>query len=342
MQHCCSIIPIDVIRRLSRDRTLPDETRSHFVRTASLDVELRKLRKQSGRVTTAALQIAPSLSISAAPAITVYDCRNSQITPGSPIATPGNSTDADAKQVFDTTNRVATFYSSVFGRNSIDNGAMTIMSSIHYGAHYTNALWIGSQMVYGDGDGQYFTDFCTEDDVVGHEITHGVTQHTLQLSYTGDAGGLNEGNSDVFGSMFRQWNANQDVDQADWLIGAGIMGSVARQRGYTCLRDMAQPDAAHCLTSQPTNYTQITPNMDPHYSSGVPNFAFYKMAKAIGGKSWETAGQIWYATLTGMPPMPTPSMKAFADFMRRCASQLNPGNNSVIQAVDQAWSAVGL
>ena len=342
MHHRCSIVPIDVIRRLSRLRTLSDATRSHLVRTASADVELRKLRRQSGRVTTAALELAPSFAIATAPAITVYDCKNSQTTPGSPIATPDTSTDPDAKQVFDTTNRLTEFYRSVFGRNSIDNGGMTIMSSIHYGSNYNNALWIGSQMVYGDGDGQLFENFCNEDDVIGHELTHGVTQHTLQLSYTGDSGGLNEGNSDVFGSMFRQWNASQDVDQADWLIGAGIMGPVARQRGYTCLRDMAQPAATHCLAAQPTNYSQLTPNMDPHYSSGVPNFAFYKMAKAIGGKSWETAGQIWYATLTGMPPTPNLSMKAFADFMRGCASQLNPGNTSVIQAVDQAWSAVGL
>jgi Zn-dependent metalloprotease len=66
-------------------------------------------------------------------------------------------------------------------------------------------------MTYGDGDNHVFVDFTHGDDVIGHELTHGVTQHSLGLSYSGEAGGLNESISDVFGSMFRQWEKGQTV-----------------------------------------------------------------------------------------------------------------------------------
>jgi len=73
--------------------------------------------------------------------------------------------------------------------------------------------------------------------------------------------------SDCFGSMFRQWEAKQDVDQADWLIGKDIMGPTALQMGYTCLRDMANLAAKHSLARQPTKYSQHKPGMDPHMTS---------------------------------------------------------------------------
>jgi len=131
------------------------------------------------------------------------------------------------------TSAVADFYKTVFSRNSIDNAGMTMSSSVHYGVNFNNAFWNGSRMTYGDGDSNIFIDFTTSTDVIAHELTHGVTQHSLQLAYTNQAGGLNESISDVFGSMFRQWRANQDVNQADWLIGKEIMGPGATARGFT-------------------------------------------------------------------------------------------------------------
>jgi len=196
------------------------------------------------------------------------------------------------------------------------------MSSIHFGTRYNNAMWNGSQMLYGDGDGQIFIDFTNGNDVIGHGLTHGVTQHTLQLAYANDAGELNESVSDCFGSVFRQWQAKQDVMTADWLIGSDIMGPAAKAKGFNCLRNMASPADAHCLAPQPTNYSQITPGMDPHYSSGPPNLAFCLACKAAGGKSWETVGQVWYQVLTSSGPHPTMTMKEFADRTRQVAHQM--------------------
>jgi Zn-dependent metalloprotease len=237
---------------------------------------------------------------------------------------------------------VADFYKTVFGRNSIDNAGMTMSSSVHYGVAFNNAFWNGSRMTYGDGDDSIFIDFTRSTDVIAHELTHGVTQHSLQLAYTNQAGGLNESMSDVIGSMFRQWRAHQDVNQADWLIGKEIMGPAAAARGFTCLRDMASPGAAHCLAPQPFHFSKFATGMDPHLSSGIPNLAFYRAAKAIGGKSWEKTGQIWYKALTGFAPRPNMTMKAFANRTRQLATQMYPGDAPVANAVNARWVAVGL
>lgn len=343
MCRCCFIIPADVLKRLSKDKRFSEQSRKKLLETAVIDRHIRKLRVHAQTLTAATFSLATSrVAVAPSPAFTIYNCQTSQTLPGTPVPNAEQDGDADAQQICSVTSAVATFYKEVFGRNSIDGNGMTMMSSEHYGDKYNNAFWNGSQMVYGDGDGEIFADLCHGDDVVGHELTHGVTQYTLQLGYTGDAGGLNEGNSDVFGSMFKQWRANQDVTQADWLIGSNIMGASAKQKGYNCLRNLSKPDDPGCLAPQPTTYTQITPGMDPHYSSGVPNFAFYKMAMAIGGKSWEKAGQIWYRTLTGLGTSPKLSMKSFAGHMRSFAMQMYPGDQTIQAAVDEAWKEVGL
>lgn len=341
MTCTCHIIPSDVLRRLSQDKQLPRDTRKSFADTAKLDRQLRRLRDQAIRVSQLTASIAPTLApVAAAPTISVYDCKHSQTLPGSPISNPGK--DPVAKNVFDETTALAKFYSTIFNRNSVDGAGGTLLSSIHYGVKYNNAFWNGSQMTYGDGDGSIFIDFSRGNDVIGHELTHGVTQHSLQLNYANEPGGLNESLSDCFGSMFRQWQANQTVAAADWLIGKDIMGPAALAKGYTCLRDMKDPAAKHCLAPQPTKYSQYQTGMDPHYSSGIPNLAFYTACNGIGGKSWEKAGQIWYQSLTGFGPSPNMTMKEFADRTRTVAAQLFPADPNVAKAVDDGWKLVGL
>ena len=339
----CSIIPTDVLKRLSRDKSLSAARRKAFADTVELETHWRKLRSLQTKTTAVALRsLSVGATLAVAPAVTVYDCAMGTALPGSPLDNPGSSTDLTAKRAFVETTAVAEFYQKVFGRNSVDNLGMTLQSSIHFGVQYNNAFWNGVQMTYGDGDGNIFVDFTRGNDVIGHELTHGVTQHSAQLVYTSEAGGLNESISDVFGSMFRQWRAGQTVAKADWLIGHDIMGPGAMAKGFTCLRDLARPAARHCLAAQPKHYSQIKPGMDPHYSSGIPNLAFYKAAKAIGGKSWETAGQIWYRALTGYKPSPNMKMKTFANRTRKLAQRMYPGNAAVYAAVNKAWVAVGL
>ena len=343
MNCTCFIIPNELLNKLSRDKTLTQALRKASHDTARVSLELRKGREQARELTIATQSIGSHLvDLAATPKVTVYDCKHTQTPPGTPVANPKKSKDPPAKRAFVEATGVAEFYKSAFNRNSIDNAGMTIMSTVHYGVKFNNAMWNGSQMVYGDGDSKIFVDFTKGNDVIGHELTHGVTQHSLQLGYQGDAGGLNESLSDCFGSMFRQWQGNQDAKKADWLIGRDIMGPQAKTKGFKSLRNMANPADPSCLAPQPTKYSQITPGMDPHFSSGPPNLAFCTACVAAGGKSWETVGQVWYAVLTGSGSSPNMTMKDFANRTRQVVGQLFKGNATVINAVDHGWTTIGL
>jgi Zn-dependent metalloprotease len=342
----CFIVPPDVLERYANDKKLSAEERKSFADTAQFEKEWRKARVALAKLSRSAKSILPTAlatgAAAAPPAIMVNDCAHGNTLPGTPVPNPGTSPDATAKRAFVETTAVANFYQTLFGRNSVDNAGKALLSSIHYSVNFNNAFWNGSQMTYGDGDGNIFIDFTNSNDVIGHELTHGVTQFSAGLAYANQAGGLNESISDVFGSMFRQWRASQDVTKADWLIGKDIMGPGAIAKGFTCLRDMANPAAKHCLAPQPTKFSQYQDGMDPHYSSGIPNFAFYKAAIAIGGKSWEKAGKIWYQSLTGFAPSPNMKMSVFANRTRALAASLFPTEPAVKTAVDKAWTAVGL
>jgi Zn-dependent metalloprotease len=341
MSCTCFIIPPDVLKRLASDRNLPAEVRAAAQNTANISAAMRNMREQALAVTVAAGAAArPMRALAKAPAITVYDCKHHQTLPGALVAKPATAKDATAKRTFVETTAVAEFYRTVFKRNSVDDAGMTLLSSVHYGVDYDNAMWNGTQMVYGDGDNALFVDFTKGNDVIGHELTHGVTQHSLQLGYSGDAGGLNESLSDCFGSMFRQWQAKQDAAGADWLIGSDILGPDAKKKGYTCLRNMADPADKRCIAPQPVKYSQITKGMDPHYSSGPPNLAFCLACKGVGGNSWEKVGQVWYRAMTAFGPSPRMTMKAFAARTRQLAASMF--DKKVAASVDSAWKSVGL
>jgi Zn-dependent metalloprotease len=342
----CHIIPQHVLERFAKDKKLAPEQRKHFEDAAKIERHWRTARAAAAKLTKLTRAVLPTaVSATAAapsPSVLVFNCRHGVSLPGTPIANPGASSDTSAKRAFEETTAVVNFYQALFSRNSLDNAGMSLISSIHFSVNYNNAGWTGSQMRYGDGDGNIFVDFTKSTDVIGHELTHGVTQFTSGFNYTNQAGGLNESMSDVFGTMFRQWRANQTVSAADWLIGKEIMGPGAIDRGFTCLRDMSNPAASHCVAPQPTKFSQYRNGMDPHDSSGIPNLAFYKAAMAIGGKSWEKTGKIWYQALTGFAPSPNMKMKTFANRTRSLAAKLFPGDRAIKTAVDQAWKAVGL
>lgn len=344
MRCQCFIIPKDVLDRLSKDKSLSADQRQAFADAAKFEVHWRKVRDAQIKLTAAADTLLGSVALeaAAAPVISVFNCNNGTSLPGTAVANPGSSADGTIKRAFVETSAVADFYQKVFGRNSVDNAGKALPSSVHYSVKYNNAFWNGSQMTYGDGDGNIFVDFTKSNDVIGHELTHGVTQFSARLAYTNQAGGLNESMSDVFGSMFRQWRASQTVNKADWLIGGEIMGPGAIAKGFTCLRDMANPAAKHCLSPQPTNFSKYRDGMDPHESSGIPNFAFYKAASAIGGKSWEKTGQVWYRALTGFAAQPNMKMSTFASRTRTLAASMFPAEPAVRTAIDKAWTAVGL
>ncbi|KAH8597234.1 putative protease prtS [Bisporella sp. PMI_857] len=226
------------------------------------------------------------------------------------------SKDVSAKEVYEYFGDTWTFYNDIFSRNSIDNKGLHLIGSVHYDDEpgppgMDNAFWDGSQMAFGDGDGEIFGSFTKNIDVIGHELTHGVTQYTADLEYEYQSGALNESISDVFGSMIKQYfhaDGKQKAEDADWLIGEGIF--LPSLKNAVALRSMKAPGTAYDnpkigKDDQPSTmdgYVDL-PNTAAgdsggvHTNSGIPNHAFYLVATGLGGYSWEKAGKIWYASL---------------------------------------------
>jgi len=342
------IVPTAVLRRLAEDASIPAESRDAMRESIAIEDMWRGLRIAHTSATQSSLLAAEFIgrhlagALATAPAVTIYDCKNTRSLPGLPVADPPDSSDITAKRVFDTTHSVVDFYRECFGRNSVDGKGMTLMSSIHYGVRYDNAFWNGAQMTYGDGDGRVFVDFTKSDDVIGHELTHGVTQFTAGLDYSDEAGALNESISDAFGAMFHQWRNKQTVSESDWLVGPGVLGPTAIAKGYNCLRNMADPGSQQCLSPQPSHYADYVPGGDPHQNSGIPNHAFYLAAMNVGGRSWEKTGKVWYAALTNPDADPAMDFGSFAALTRSAARSLFPADRAVYRGVDDAWTRVGI
>ena len=113
---------------------------------------------------------------------TVYDleARGRDALPGTQRRSSGDPPTGDdaVDDVFDATQETYETYSVAFGRDSVDGEGMPLAPPVHYGQKYNNAFWNGAQMVFGDGDGHLPPVALTiAIDVIGHELTHGVTQH---------------------------------------------------------------------------------------------------------------------------------------------------------------------
>ncbi|MBL8252883.1 MAG: M4 family metallopeptidase, partial [Candidatus Competibacter sp.] len=126
--------------------------------------------------------------------------------------------DADARAAHGYASDTYDFYLNTHGRDGIDGAGMPIISSVHFGVGYQNAFWDGQQMVYGDG-------FSAADDVVGHELTHGVTSHESGLFYYYQSGAINESFSDVWGEFVDLTNGKgTDTPAVRWSMGEDVPG----------------------------------------------------------------------------------------------------------------------
>lgn len=332
---CCFIVPPDVLKRYSRDGSLDDATRKALQDTYTETERLRGLR-EAHRVAAVRDGSRHAAEITAhVPQQHLFDCQHRKSLPGKAVASPTGG----FKTTFDTTAKVVEFYKTVLGRNSVDNKGYDLVSSLHYMKNYDNAFWDGRQMVYGDGDGKLFGEMYLSPDVIGHELTHGVTQNESALRYEGESGALNESISDVFGTVFNQWLNKWSVTEAKgWLVGAGIMAAPAQAKGYTCLRDMVAPSAKHCLSPQPERYSQIDPTADVHDNSGVPNKAFAMFAKAVGGQAWTTSIKVWYDTCTNRALRADATFAEFAALTVAAAQKR--GGAALAQKCQGAWGEV--
>jgi Zn-dependent metalloprotease len=277
----------------------------------------------------------------------IFDAQHGSTGNGVPARQEGAAPSADrsVNEAYDGFGATYKLYHEVFGRDSIDGKGLRIIGVVHFGVDYNNAFWNGSRMMFGDGDGQAFVGFTKALDVIGHELTHGVTEFTCNLEYHRQSGALNESMSDVFGSLVKQYALGQSAKDADWLIGAGILGPALQG---VALRSMKAPGTAFADDDQPTTMAGYVESPDTdhgdwggvHRNSGIPNHAFYLAAVGIGGNAWEGAGHVWYDTLLNLN-----SKSNFADCATvsyQVAGHRFGSKSKVQQEVGNAWAAVGI
>lgn len=340
--HICTVIPPHMMRHVAE----AGDQEARITARATL-VETRNLVAKRQHLTL--IEPAAEAATAAGKQRNVYDAHHRRSLPGKLVRSEGvrSSNDVEVDEAFDGSGVVFDFYQEVFDRLSIDGKGMPIESTVHYGTRFDNAGWNGERMVYGDGDGKLFLRFTKPLDVVGHELTHGVTQFTAGLDYFGQTGALNEHISDAFGIMVKQYKLRLTADQSDWLIGSGLFAKGVKGKA---IRSMAAPGTAYDdprlgRDPQPAHMRRYVETSDDnggvHINSGIPNHAFYLAAKTLGGETWPVLGSVWYATLTTR----LSANATFRDFAAATVAMAGDlyGHGSTVQGtVAAAWGMVGL
>lgn len=187
------------------------------------------------------------------------------------------------------------FYKNVHNRNSINGNGGNIYSIINVndtsGLPLENAFFNKTSMFYGNG-GVVFKPLAAALDVAGHEMTHGVVYNSAGLINYGQSGALDESFADIFGAM---------VDSTNWTIGEDVVNKNYFPTG--ALRSLSDPHNGGKSKNdngwQPKYmYEYVNGKADNggvHANSGIPNYAFYLFANAIGRLK---ASRIYYYALT--------------------------------------------
>jgi len=250
-----------------------------------------------------------------------YDADHGYSLPGTLARSEGDGLtgDQDVDDAHDFAGETYDYYWNTHNRDGYDDQGATIVSTANYGQSYMNAFWNGEQVVYGDG-------FPVRD-VVAHEWTHAVTEHSANLEYRWQYGALNEGFSDVFGAM---------VDRDDWLMGEDLPPSALG--GREAIRDMSDP-ARFGQPAHTDDWVETcSDNEGVHTNSGIPNKAYYNIATAIGK---DKAEQIFYRTLT-LYLQPTSSLEDARAAALQSAEDLYGNGSAEYNGVRDGFDAVGL
>ncbi len=344
------ILPPYVLDNIAQNGTTAQQEKAQ--QTLLVTAQLRTQRASMGAV--ASVPRGPQAAV-AAKNRSVYTANQTSSLPGQLKRAEGAPATGDlaTDEAYDGSGATYDLYWDVYQRNSIDGNGMPLNSTVHYQKGYDNAFWNGQQMVYGDGDEdlppaqRLFNRFTIAIDVMGHELTHGVTQYTGGLVYSNQPGALNELFSDVFGSLVKQRSLSQDANAADWIIGKGLLTSNVNGVGLRSMKDpgTAYNDPVLGKDPQPGHMkdyvTTSSDNGGVHINSGIPNRAFYLTAVALSGYSWEKAGNIWFVTLRDRIKSNSNFQNA-ADFTYTVAGELYGAESLEQQAVKNGWAGVGI
>ncbi|MDY0410185.1 M4 family metallopeptidase [Paracerasibacillus soli] len=248
--------------------------------------------------------------------------------------------------------KVYDYYKRVFERDSLDDNGMKLISTVHVGSQWNNAGWNGKQMIYGDGDGRLMISTSGSVDVIGHEMTHGVIEHTAKLIYENESGALNESIADIMGAFIE----NKEGDDL-WLLGEDIYEPHTPGVG---LRDMKDPASVPMYLTEtgfyPDHYDDRYLGEEDkggvHINSSINNKAAYLITEGgthygvtVNGVGKTKAEKIFYRALTHY----LTASSGFSE-MRQAAIQaardLYPDKDgepsAEVEAVMAAYDAVGV
>lgn len=247
------------------------------------------------------------------------------------------------------------YYLETFGRDgpdgeggpgrapSVTGSGLCLSAFADYDTGYVNAFWDGAALYFGDGDG-YDSGPLVTLDIVGHELTHGVTQYTANLAYYAESGGLNESMSDIFGAMIERHVLGDD-EEGLWKVGE------------TCWTPGEDGDALRSMSNPAEDGLSLdymapaARRIDVHYSSGIPNLAFYLLAEGgshprLGGEAMagigpDEAAAIFYTALTSYMTSSTTFAGARVATLE-AAEDLYGSDSAEVEAVGSAWALVGV
>ena len=272
------------------------------------------------------------------------------------------------------------YYYKRFNRRGLDNNNFQILSIVHPASrsasvaqinaaleYYVNAFYLGGfsgVMVYGEGlpdtatyGGQHWDYVAGALDVVGHELTHGVTEFTSNLLYQNESGALNESFSDMMGTSIEFFfhpsgpGAELLKVKADYLIGEDVVTPGG-------IRSMANPAAF----GQPDHYSRRFTSGPPtdkndyggvHINSGIGNQAFYLAieggtnrtsglgVQGVGAANRDQIEKIMYRAFTQLMPSDATYSTARAATIQ-AANDLYGASSAAVRAITQAWTAVGV
>lgn len=259
------------------------------------------------------------------------------------------------------------YFKNVHGRNGINgsngpgtttaaanSGISLVASRVHFGSNYNNAFWYQNMMTYGDGNGTTFSPLTTLD-IAGHEMTHGVTEFSANLTYANESGALNESMSDVFGAMVELYARGGVITSDTWKIG---------EQAYTpatsgdALRYMDNPHLAsnggYTADDDPDHYSErytgTADNGGVHINSGIANKAFHLATVGgthhlsgvtVTGIGATDAAKVWYRSLTVYMTAGT-NFSAARTAMLNSATDLYGSSSTQYNTIATAWCAVGV
>ncbi len=259
---------------------------------------------------------------------------------------PNSWSDATAVQAHWGAEKTWAYYNTTHGRNSFNGAGAIIKSYVHYSTNYVNAFWDGSRMTYGDGDVSQGYRPLVSLDICGHEITHGVTEYSANLTYSYESGALNESFSDIFGECIENYAKGTN----DWMMSCDIGVS-----GCGAFRNMMNPNEyGDPDTYKGTNwYAGTGDNGGVHTNSGVQNKWFYVLAigesgindngynYSVTGITLDKASRIAYRNLTVYLTASSNFAVARAGAIQAATDLYGAGTPEVV-ATTEAWNAVGV